>query len=176
MYEMLAIGQPTTIANGLSEGCYFESTASGLICIYNFIMPSQKEIDAFKSGSAGEVRFIRLDGVLFFLSKLGSLNWVESPYAAQLSPSMSFPAVESGKGYTMTFILVDALTSIVKGIRYVSLGNKFSEELYKEVMSDIDKPIIKHIYDTKIQKIYNRYSTNDLVKFSNNRYKIGTEA
>lgn len=98
MYETLAIGQPTNIAKGLAEGCYFESTPSGLICIYNFARPTQQEIDSFKSGTPGEIRFVRLDGILFLLTKLGVLEWNESPYAVQLSKSMSFPKVEADKG------------------------------------------------------------------------------
>ena len=87
---------------------------------------------------------------------------------------MSFPKVEADKGYTLTFLLVDATSSVVKGIRYISLGNKFSEELYKAVMFDIDKTLVVHIYNAKLQGIYSRYSTKDLVKLSRYRYKIGT--
>lgn len=87
---------------------------------------------------------------------------------------MSFPKVEADKGYTLTFLLVDATSSVVKGIRYISLGNKFSEELYKAVMFDIDKPLVVPIYNAKLQGIYSRYSTKDLVKLSRYRYKIGT--
>ena len=41
-------------------------------------------------------------------------------------------------------------------------------------MFDIDKPLVVHIYNAKLQGIYSRYSTKDLVKLSRYRYKIGT--
>lgn len=40
-------------------------------------------------------------------------------------------------------------------------------------MTDIDVPIVKPMYDAKVQQLYARYSTKDLVKLSKTRYKIG---
>lgn len=173
MFQSLEIGKITPSLVGLPEGCYFESDESGLTLIYNFYRPTQKEIDAFKSGTPGEIRFVRVGGVLFILSKLGSLEWVDSPYAVQLSRNMSFPEVPQGQGYNLLFVLADAATGTVMGLRYIGLGTKFSEELRKEVMTDIDVPIIKPVYDAKVQQLYARYSTKDLVRLSKSRYKIG---
>lgn len=174
MFDSITIGQQTSLTSGLSEGCYFDSNESGLICIYNFSRPTQEEVDAFKASTPGEIRFVRLNGILFILSKLGTLEWVDSPYAPQLSKSMSFPKLEPGKGYSLTFVLVDASTGIVKGLRYVGLGISFSQTLRDEVMFDIDKPIVKPIYNMQIQELYNKYTTKAMVKLSKIRYKIGT--
>lgn len=173
MFESLKIGESAPFLAGLPEGCFFECDGSGLVLIYNFFHPSQKEIEAFKADVPGEVRFVRVGGVLFILSKLGTLEWMDSPYAVQLSRNISFPEIPQGQGYSLLLILADAANSKIMGLRYVGLGTKFSEQLHDEVMADINVPIVKPMYDAKVQQLYARYTTKDLVKLSKTRYKIG---
>lgn len=90
-----------------------------------------------------------------------------------VSRNMSFPEVPQGQGYSLLLILADAANSKIMGLRYVGLGTKFSEQLRSEVMADINIPIVKPMYDAKVQQLYARYTTKDLVKLSKTRYKIG---
>ncbi len=110
MYQNLEVGKSIQSLVGYPEGCIFESSQAGLVFIYNMSHPTQKETEAFKSGVPGEVKFIRINGIFFILSKLGFMEWAEAPYAIQLSPNPSFQKPQDGCGYTLLFLLTDAPT------------------------------------------------------------------
>ena len=84
------------------EGAYFTIDDSGLMLIYNYRMPTEKELSAVKEGNPAEFRFLTENGMIFFMSKMGSLPWNDSPFDPRLERDhgLELPVSESA-GYLM---------------------------------------------------------------------------
>ena len=168
----LAIEEKTDILQKYPECCVFDADDAGLLLAFNYNSPTTTEIQSFKADTPFEIRFVRIDGILFILAKVGSMPWVDAPYAVQLSRSASFPQLGENEGYALTLALIDRTTSTVKGLRLIGLGHGFSNDLRSEILTHADDILIQSDYDRKISEIYRRYSTEQLVRFSTKRYKI----
>ena len=164
----LAIEEKTNILQKYPECCVFEADDAGLLLAFNYNAPTTTEIQSFKADAPFEIRFVRIDGILFILAKVGSMPWVDAPYAVQLSRSASFPQLGENEGYALTLALIDRTTSTVKGLRLIGLAN----DLRSEILTHADDVLILSDYDRKISEIYRRYSTEQLVRFSTKRYKL----
>lgn len=169
---LLKIGEKTDLMVGQPEGCIFNVDGGGLFLAYNYNSPTPAEIEAFSAGAPFEIRFVRVNGVLFILAKAGNMPWIDAPYAIQLSPFARFPALEQNEGYALTLMLIDRKTSIVKGLRVIGLGHTFSEQLHAEIMSQAHEPLFASEYYAQVSAVYQRYSTKQLVQFSTQRYKL----
>lgn len=169
---LLKIGEKTDMMAGQPEGCIFNVDGGGLFLAYNYDSPSQAEIEAFSSGTPFEIRFVRMNGILFILAKAGKMPWIDAPYTIQLSPFACFPPLGQNEGYSLTLILIDRKTSIVKGLRVIGLGHTFSEQLHAEIMAHADEPLYVPEYYAQVSAVYQRYSTKQLVQFSTQRYKL----
>ena len=170
--EMFAVGKPAPWLNLSKEGAYFDLDGSGFLLVYNYNSPTPGEIAAFQAGTACEFRFVRVGGVLFVLSKLGSLPWNDSPFALQLARNPSLPDVPEGKGYAVTMVLLDNKTQIVRGLRLVGLGTQFSKKLRAEMLEDVGKPMLQEEYFARVAAVQSMYTTSALVSFASDRCKI----
>ena len=81
---MLRVGDKFPPMYRHPEGAYFTIDDSGLMLIYNYRMPTEKELSAVKEGNPAEFRFLTENGMIFFMSKMGSLPWNDSPFDPRL--------------------------------------------------------------------------------------------
>nr|DAG39606.1 MAG TPA: hypothetical protein [Bacteriophage sp.] len=163
------VGKPFHGLDKHPEGAVFEMTEGGPILFCNYIAPTQAEIEAFQAGKRAEFRLVRLGGILFVLSRFGSLPWVDSPFTIQLSRAAAIPEIPEGSGYGLTIVLLDKATSIVKSLRLIGLSTDFSRALRDEVLSDASKPLDIVEYYASVNEVMRRYSTKDMVKMSSVR-------
>lgn len=164
------------------EGAYFTIDDSGLMLIYNYRMPTEKELSAVKEGNPAEFRFLVENGMIFFMSKMGSLPWNDSPFDPRLDRDRGLePPVSANDGYLMTFMMVDAATNTIKHIRAIGLGHDFSlklcdaiDEFYnREENSQIESiDALRKINDVRMNMVYDKFTSSELAKRATVSYRI----
>jgi hypothetical protein len=173
-YVNLSVGGTFPTSKDRGEGVYFDIDESGLLLIYNFSNPSEKEIEAVQNDQPFEIRYLVKDGVLIMLTKAVSLNWTDAPYTPWLSSNFSqLPYPDSpSSGYALTFILVDAATNVIKSLRLIGLGHTFSVSLYHEIEALRKDPLDPIVQNQKLRSMANAYTTKQLVSMASQYYKV----
>jgi len=169
MFEELKIGGVYQGAQSKSEGCYFDITDSGAIMILNFCDPTQKEIDAVGKPGALEVRFTRIDDILFLVWKFADIPWVETPYNIQYSRLLTkLDVPKEDEGLSILIMLTDKSTGIIKSLRLIGLSTDFTKLLYAEILQDYKNPSPKFKtsgdYTLAFMQIQKKYTTVDIAK------------
>lgn len=160
--------------NVYREGMFFDTDETGANLIVCFSSPTQKEIAQFDSSVRSEFRLTVKNDILFVLAKIGDLNWMDASYNPSLAPSLKPLDIDivDGNGIPMWVYLVDARTNILKAQKLIGLGTKFSKDLQRMAKSTM-KNGQDNDFNYRLQKIYNRYTTQELVGFSGSYYKTG---
>lgn len=154
------------------EGVKFEFTQSGPILLIFFDRPTEKEIEAIRAGKF-QTKFYEHDNVIFMLFKFGSLNWIDAPYSVHLSPPFEFAEEldQDNLGFGLQIFLIDAATGILKVMRYIGLGHDFSIQLREAILQQKEQPFNQNAYNLKVNEIYRRYTTDQLVDYAKWFYK-----
>lgn len=147
------------------EGVRFDFLPEGPVLLIYFNAPSMSEINDIKQGKSRFGLFVK-DNIIFFLSKFGSLAWMDAPYSIHLTKEkFDIEAPSSGEGYALNVFLIDAKTGILKAARLIGLSTKVSLSLLNAINAQRSQFFDLNNYSTKLQSLYNNYSTNDMVKF-----------
>ena len=162
-FTKLAVGSPLPF-NAPGEICF---TMSGGIPTLVMQLPglTTEEIQSVKSGEA-QFKVIGLDGVIFWLVKLGTMEWMDVPYSPHLDRDITIPEIPYGTGLAIQIILVEATTRIVKVLRLVTAPTNVSRAFLNDVQAELQQPFNFNEYGLKVQKIYASYSTAALVKMT----------
>lgn len=169
---LFSVGGKFPAIKDFGEGVLLDWLDSGPMLIYNFNRPSQAEIASVEAQQPYEFRFARVNGILFFLAKLGSLEWADAPFAFKLSGLQALPeAPDPGMGFALTIAMVDSATNTLQALRMIGLGHDFSMALRSELEHDFSVDFDAFSYDAKLQETYRQYRTKDLVQFSQIRCK-----
>ena len=151
----------------------FDYTDEGCSLIVLFQSPDEREISQFKSGNSFEIRFVELNGVIMLTVKIGNLEWMDAPYTPHLSKDLTKLEIPNkGEGLALTVFLVDSDTGEVKHIRLLGLSEDFSKKFIGCTLENKMKPFNENEYNQKVQQIYRKYSTKDIVKLSKDRCKM----
>ena len=172
MYS-IEVGQvfPPVVDKG--EGVYFDISGSTCTLIYNFNSPTQEEIDAVRANQPFEIRFLQRGNALWILSKCGSLDWTDTAYNPHLSKEVALEhPTEKTLGLLLTFIMTDARTGIVKALRGIGLGNRFSNRFIDAVNELTENPFNAEEYNASLVLMQMRYQSRDLAKLARDYYKI----
>lgn len=156
------------------EGLKFEFEQSGPILFIFFNRPTEKEIETIRAGKF-KIGFYETEGIIFILSKFGSLKWFDTPYNIHLSPPIKFAEeLDANKtlGFGLQIFLIDAATGILKVIRYIGLGHDFSIRLRDEMLKQKQSPFNQDTYIFRLNELYKRYSTDQLVEYARYFFKI----
>ena len=86
--SVFEVGKPYLPALGLGEGVRFGIDGSGCFLMYEFNRPTDAEVSATKSGQPFEIKFVTVNGIIWILSKCGTLRWTDAPYNPRLSSSL----------------------------------------------------------------------------------------
>lgn len=159
------------------EGCFFDLTDTGANLILKFRNPTPNERRAVKSGVA-QFRFAVVDDIIFFLSRFGTLNWMDAPYNAYLSrisaeswedsaykhflgqPEGGIPG--ETKGLALFVALVDSNTGILAAQRLIGLSTEFSSRLIWAVAAQPEIPD----YHACLARVMREYPTSRLLDIS----------
>lgn len=167
------VGAKFTKLSAQPEGTIFEITESGPIWFFNYASPTDKEISDMSEGCPFEIRALLTENILWIFAKCGDQEWAEAPYNPHLStfPVLS-PLPDNGSGYALTLVMLDAATQIIRHIRVIGLGNRFSRQLEKDVDELLCRPFTRAEYDLAIRKTQARYSTAQMVKMCRNYWRL----
>ncbi len=167
------IGQVIDSFKYHSEGVQFDITDDEAIMLVFFQSPTTGEIEQFQSGKKFEIRFTKLYGVIVITVKIGNLNWMDAPYTPHLSQNLTkFQLPNESQGLRLTLVLIDVNTGEIKHIRLLGLSQRFTKRLFGIVMEYKVKLFNKTEYSNSINRIFSIYSTNQIVKMSQDYYKI----
>ena len=106
------------------------------------------------------------------------LEVMDAYFAPQLAPNVSVlirPQEGGTEGSALTSILVDRRSGIVKALRVIGLGNRFSCDLYDTIQEQLQRPFSTGDYFGKIDQIQMTYSSDqlDLRKSGHDRRRSG---
>lgn len=148
------------ILNPVHEGIHFEFDGNfSLIWVVN--RPTSEEKRAFKNGPY-QFGLAVVDDVIFFLSRFGTLNWMDAPFNIHLYHDDRVQLLEDPnptQGYGLHIILIDSRTGTLVHQRLISLDHDLSMRLHDAI---IHQPVIPN-YNKQLQDIMVRYSTRELV-------------
>lgn len=167
------VGQVINEFKNHQEGTLFDVTDSGATLLVFFSNPTDDEINQFKSENKFEIRFTELCNVIMITVKIGNLNWMDAPYSPRLSKNLSeLQPVSKDKGLSLSIVLIDTTTGEIKHMRLVGLSEMFTKQLFAVIEKQKEKEFNVIEYNNILNRIYNIYSTNQIVKMSSNYCKI----
>ena len=150
------------------EGVLFNVTNTGLQLEVYFNNPTENEINNFKSKSPYKFGLFKKDGILFFLSKFGNLNWMDAPYSVGLCKDMDSIVLQElppTGGYALTVVLVNAATGVLVTGRVIGLQHRFSKVLKDAFDKQKSLGKIDRLeYFKAIHNIFATYSSSDMAK------------
>lgn len=156
--QKIEVGQQ--LCQPCKDETVFNLDSSGAIFIAKFSSPTSAERNAFKNGVA-QFKLVAVDGVMFFLARFGSANWMDAPYCRAYSDFV-LCRPPAGLGLPLTVVLVDATTGIVKSLRTIGLSTEFSSAIL-DMAAQQPTPDDRATYEKTLSQIFGRYTTNDLV-------------
>ncbi len=144
------------------DGVIFDVADDGATLIIRMGAPTSKEKQAFKSGIS--LRYTIVDGIIFILARMGTMQWMDAPYYVGLSHDLTscFKFPKNGEGLSVHALFVDGNTGILVAQKLIGLNTDSSLKLIKAIE---DQEIIPD-YHTRLQKVYAQYTTNDMIKDS----------
>ena len=171
------VGKTFLPALGIGEGVRFGIDSAGLTLMYMFSNPTRQEIKSMKSGTRFEIRFITIDGILWILSKCGSLNWTDAPYNPRLLGSAAGPiSIADGEGLSLLLMMLDADNAVVKSLRYIGLGTEFSRHLLAETFKLREQPMSRKDAEESIKRTMLSHTTDNIAEMAKERFVIpGTQ-
>mgnify|MGYP001623144139 CR=1 FL=1 len=142
----------------------FDLTDGGAILLAQMHKPTAAEARAYKNG-VPQFKYTVIDGVLYFLSRFGTLNWTDAPFHRDLAVNATkLPNPKDGEGLGVHVMLVDAATGILKVQRLIGLSTQFTRDLVEEI---VKQPIMSRSqYLASVNATYARYSTRDMVEMA----------
>ena len=154
------------------EGGRIDLTDDGINIILYFHGPHQEEIKSVMEGNIN-IGFIKLDSVIFFSLKIGSIPYQTLPYSIHLSGNLSsieYP--NEGEGLPATIFLVDSNNGILKAIRFVGLGNSFSNEFLNAAEKQSHEAFDSVTYNNDVKSNFAKYDDPSFMKLCRYTYKL----
>lgn len=144
------------------EGIKFDFNQGGGTLYILYDRPKQKEVEEIRKGRL-QMGILYKQDIIFLLFKFGNLNWMDAPYSYQLSEPHELSTPEDDTGYSMTVLLIDAATGILKVVRQIGWPTKMSRQFHDYVAQQRNRDFSNHLYNAKLNEIYKNYTTNYLV-------------
>lgn len=169
LYNM-SVGSVLPAALESPQGVFFLVDGSGIMVLLNFSWPTEKEIESWSTGQELELRICTVRDIPFLLIKAPGQNWVDAPIHPALCRAELPLITDSHSGFGLQLVMTDAANGKIKLNRLVGLGNDFSKALrlaISYVMEDAPTD-----YAAELAEVYNTYTTDQLVKMSNYKYKL----
>lgn len=145
----------------------FDIQDGGALFVAKLGNPTKDEIQEFKQGNP-QFKFLQLDGVIYFLAKFGSLEWMEAPFHRDLSSATKLPTnPPEGTGLNVHVMLIDAATGVLTVQRIVGLQSEFTRQLTAAI---INQPSFKtrESYDRSVLITHMQYSIDQLANMAKN--------
>ncbi len=142
------------------EGVQFDIV--GVDFILNIYYPNcaKDELEDFKVDSF-EARLLFKDNILFIIFKAGNMPWMEAPYYKYLSRDLDEDVLDYLLLNPIKVSLIDTAKQIVLATKTITTDIVFMSKLVNYIFDQ--KKISLEEYDKKLDKIYSKYTTLDLL-------------
>ena len=142
---------------------YFNVISNTIVLAYFYENPSFEEINCMKTGKC-EFAVTEMQDVLFFLSKVGKMNWSDIAFSSHLTIDEFTYIPPEGCGYPINLMMVDRSTNVIKTMRTVAVSSRFSAELKTILGRNKQHKFDDAEYRKRATDIYSRYSTSELLE------------
>ena len=126
-----------------------------------------KEVQELQSGDF-RMAITCIDDALFFLFSIGDTPWSDTPYEPRLisPPDVFSTDHKKGMGAPLLLLIADTETGVIKGMRFLGLGELLTSRLHS-ICTELNqkRPLNVDAYNAKLNLIYAKYpSTDSLLK------------
>jgi len=167
------VGESYKEVVGHAEGCMFDIDDAGGRLVVFFNRPTPHEVEQFESKNKFELRFVSFSDVIMMLIKVGDLDWMDAPYHPKKSKNLSkLELPQEGTGLSVVIQLFDCSNGMLMHQMFVSLSTDFTRKLFGQVLELWNKEYDASMHEISLNKIFQKYSTRDLVKLSSPGFKI----
>lgn len=161
-YYELAIGRPydpTRSHYPQTEQLRVSDTICELVRFWP--SPTWDEITQHQHGEATFALVDEAPDLLLLAHRFGSLEWSDTPFQAHrmTSAPTGVPDVAPGESLTLTTVLVDSETGIIRALRLDALSSAFSTALAEAVAAQLAAPFDDRAAALKQRRLYDRYAT-----------------
>lgn len=165
--QIFKVGEVLEDAFGVGDHARIQIDDSGVLITIFYYRPKKEELNQI-SFAKFDIREILLNGVIFFTVKFGNRCWMDMPYHPNFSPDLThIPTFGAGQGLSLTVVLADTSDGVIKNVRYIGLGHKFSVNLMRDIES-INNTMSYTDYITVVENIYGQFRPSDLADLSQN--------
>ncbi len=142
------------------EGVQFDIVDNDFILNIYYPNCNKKELDDFKVDSF-EARLLFKDNILFIIFKAGNMPWMDAPYYKYLSKELDEEVLDYLILNPIKVSLIDTAKQIVLATKTITTDIVFMSKLVNYIFDQ--KKISLEEYDIKLDKIYSKYTTLDLL-------------
>ena len=174
----IEVGKPFIAGKtNFREASWLEYTETGPILLMSVANPTAKEIEAVRTGNA-EFALYETNPVLWFLYKIRGFGpWSDCPFSIRLYDDKNrkfdwSEGIGDGMGLGLQIILIDAGSGIVKVLRLIGLPTKFSRMFRAMILRQLEQPFDTGNYNREIEKVYARFSSDDLANRADIKCKM----
>lgn len=149
------------------EGGIFQYDINGAMFILKLAKTDIIAIEAFRTGKLSLSLFTK-NNILFFLYKIEGIfnNWGDCPYAVKFLESDKQPDPEKAQEKVLNLYLVDSNLDVLLAMRTIQLSDEFWQALQANVKAQLQAPFSSSDYVANVQKIWSKYSSDDMAKNS----------
>lgn len=134
---------------------------------------TEEEIEKLKTGRAEFALYLK-DGILFFLVRIpGVLDWSDAPLHLGLyTTPPALPEIPEGLGLSLTIYGIEATDGVLKAMRLVGLGTKFSRRIVDTLkLQQRQGPVVRQEIEMSIARIQREYTSADMLRYAAMRYE-----
>lgn len=142
------------------EGVQFDIVGNDFILNIYYPNCEKNELEDFKVDSF-EARLLFKDNILFIIFKAGNMPWMEAPYYKYLSKDLDETMLEFFLLEPIKVSLIDTAKQIVLSTKTITTDIVFMSKMVNYILDQ--KKMSLEEYDTKLDKIYSKYTTLDLL-------------
>lgn len=147
----------------------FRSGSHELILFVN--RPRSEEISSVGRGPCEFALFVEQPVIIFVYRFLPGLPWGDAPYSIHLvreklgEEAATVPEIPSPflERHLLLIHLVDATTGILRVNRAVTLSPAFTAELHRAIREQAELPWDARAFDAKLNRLYDSFTSDDLV-------------
>lgn len=149
----------------VQEGLTLLYDAGGLTLLVSLSAMTSQEAKKIRKGRIDFAIFEK-GGIMFLLANIpGVIYWSDAPFHIGLyHDDRPEPDIPEGKGLALTVIGLDANNGQIKAIRLIGLGTYISREMVRIMREQKTSPTNRIEHVLKINKIYSKYSCDQMAK------------
>lgn len=138
--------------------------------------PSDTNISAFLKGQIF-VGLYAKGSTVFFLFKIDGLyDWSDQAFSINLNPpdEREIPPVKEGERQLMSFVLIDSVSGITRGIRVATLSPNYTSLFYRFLRRQLDENLTREQHEENIAAVYAVMDSKSMAKAALLREKAGS--